>query len=535
MGRLLDAGLMAPGGRTHILLVYLIDHARRFGEQAPVKAMSIALDVLGRDESFDPSVDSIVRVEVGRLRKLLDLYYSGQGTQNPLHFSIPRGQTRLEALWPEALPARRGQQAPLREHRLSIAALAALALLILGLGALVAVMVTRQAATAQVPRIVVEATEVSAANAALETRARGVSNQLISDLSNFRAFRVVPGELLARPALAPGDFLLRSSVTGTYPRMSLTITLLRGADMSVAWSGRRTLDLSRDGPDEFARMMRELVQRICGPQGVCEADTLGRLSELEGAWGLRPPRQFDCILRFHGFDRSKDPRARASVEACLSGLVQQEVTDAAIWAAQAFMLMLAWSEDDAGTDDLRLAEALRTAARAISIDPTGADGHEVLGSILTVQRRFSEARAALERAAELNPSSPEVVVKLAWIDCLERDWDLCATRIAEQVGTFVSVPGWYRIPLAMRAVHDEDAVALRVQGDLIAASGDPRGLIFSLAAGHMEGDLPLLEATRMAIDESGSSETSLLRQIERMYPDPELSARLSALLKAPRL
>ena len=39
-----------------------------------IKAYSIALDVMERDEDFDNSIDSIVRVEMHRLRKNLSLF-----------------------------------------------------------------------------------------------------------------------------------------------------------------------------------------------------------------------------------------------------------------------------------------------------------------------------------------------------------------------------------------------------------------------------------------------------------------------------
>ncbi|TKD12532.1 hypothetical protein FBT96_20310 [Rhodobacter capsulatus] len=95
--RLLAAGLFSAGSRAHVLLDYLIVEAHRHGP-VPVKAYAIALDVLGRSAEFDPGTDSIVRVELGRLRKLLDLYYAGQGAQDPIRLSIPRGQSRVEIL-----------------------------------------------------------------------------------------------------------------------------------------------------------------------------------------------------------------------------------------------------------------------------------------------------------------------------------------------------------------------------------------------------------------------------------------------------
>src|SRR3954447_23247822 len=45
------------------------------GREDTIKAYTVATQVLGRPESFDPQVDPIVRVEATRLRRSLERYY----------------------------------------------------------------------------------------------------------------------------------------------------------------------------------------------------------------------------------------------------------------------------------------------------------------------------------------------------------------------------------------------------------------------------------------------------------------------------
>jgi TolB-like protein len=47
--------------------------------------------VFERDENYDPRLDSIVRVEAGRLRAKLDEYYNNGGTGSPVRISLPKG------------------------------------------------------------------------------------------------------------------------------------------------------------------------------------------------------------------------------------------------------------------------------------------------------------------------------------------------------------------------------------------------------------------------------------------------------------
>ena len=51
----------------------------------------IALEVLGRDASFDPQTDPVVRMEAGRLRRRLERYYLGAGQSDPVRIDMPKG------------------------------------------------------------------------------------------------------------------------------------------------------------------------------------------------------------------------------------------------------------------------------------------------------------------------------------------------------------------------------------------------------------------------------------------------------------
>jgi hypothetical protein len=61
------------------------------GREDRIKAYTIATGALGRDASFDPQIDAIVRVEAGRLRLALEHYYANAGRDDPLVIVIPRG------------------------------------------------------------------------------------------------------------------------------------------------------------------------------------------------------------------------------------------------------------------------------------------------------------------------------------------------------------------------------------------------------------------------------------------------------------
>lgn len=56
----------------------------------PVSEYSIALDVLGKNEDFDPTIDSGVRANVSRLRKYVDHYNLAKAEKNGFQIEFPR-------------------------------------------------------------------------------------------------------------------------------------------------------------------------------------------------------------------------------------------------------------------------------------------------------------------------------------------------------------------------------------------------------------------------------------------------------------
>lgn len=62
---------------------------------ASPKEYQIATEVFARQKDFDPHVDSMVRVQAGRLRTKLAEYYASEGTEDPLLVELPKGTYAL--------------------------------------------------------------------------------------------------------------------------------------------------------------------------------------------------------------------------------------------------------------------------------------------------------------------------------------------------------------------------------------------------------------------------------------------------------
>jgi TolB-like protein len=90
LDRLLASAGFANAGRMSRFLKFVVDKTLA-GEGERLKEYVIGIEVFDRDASYDPRLDSIVRVEAGRLRAKLAEYYAGQGRGDPIVLSLPKG------------------------------------------------------------------------------------------------------------------------------------------------------------------------------------------------------------------------------------------------------------------------------------------------------------------------------------------------------------------------------------------------------------------------------------------------------------
>jgi TolB-like protein len=90
LDRIVTSDGFANADRMSGFLRYVVERTLA-GEADHVKEYAIGVEVFGRDESFDPRLDSIVRVEARRLRTKVDEYYAGPGSADDVVIQLRRG------------------------------------------------------------------------------------------------------------------------------------------------------------------------------------------------------------------------------------------------------------------------------------------------------------------------------------------------------------------------------------------------------------------------------------------------------------
>ncbi|ANQ49889.1 hypothetical protein MY04_2520 [Flammeovirga sp. MY04] len=89
--KILDSSVFISSFRAKKLLSYLMEK-RESGNEEDFSSYAIALEVFDRDVDFDPSIDPIVRVQMGRLRTLLSKFYLNESDPDDVIIEIPKGK-----------------------------------------------------------------------------------------------------------------------------------------------------------------------------------------------------------------------------------------------------------------------------------------------------------------------------------------------------------------------------------------------------------------------------------------------------------
>jgi hypothetical protein len=88
--RVLRSRTFARSEKLRSFLKFIVE-MEQLGLSHQLKGYTIGIDVFSRSHGFDPGTDPLVRVQAGKLRKLLNQFYACEGRDDPLRIRIPLG------------------------------------------------------------------------------------------------------------------------------------------------------------------------------------------------------------------------------------------------------------------------------------------------------------------------------------------------------------------------------------------------------------------------------------------------------------
>jgi tetratricopeptide (TPR) repeat protein len=409
------------------------------GERERIKAYTIAVEALGRDERFDPQTDPIVRVEATRLRRAVERYYAGPGADEPVLIELRPGSY---------VPVFRRRAATVRRN-LVLVRLRALAQPILHplslLAAVIAVSIAvaltisvqwqsrqepgRAPAVARrgaeptitalapgngMPVLLVDRLDlVGATDADLPALANLPANLLGKIRDAFARFDAIniaspleapalPNAAASAPSSIPdqrSDFQLTGSME-LRPDRTASVSFRLLADSTVIWS--KTFDRLATAPDwslAEEAIVRDMAATLLQPFGVIHSHD--RVKQL--ATGAGDPR-YRCVLEASESLRSFDVEQHIRSRNCLEQLtsIDSGFASGLRYLAAIYLREHLFGVGGRPDDPAALDHALDAAGRAIQLQPESSRGYHTLSSILFSRGDIASAFAADERAVALN-------------------------------------------------------------------------------------------------------------------------------------
>lgn len=243
----LDSVAASPAFERAPVMRRLLDFLVRTtlaGQGGDLKAYTVAVDGLGRDASFDPQTDSYPRVQVGRLRRMLDAYYAHCPPIHGERLTIRSGaySVELTAVEPSERPSAEPrsvgepQATPVAPARrgfrlfIGLALLAAAALIVL------AARITADRSPARVAEApVLELGPITASGPQASAVARGVRNVLADAVHRTWLVRVREAGS-AGGGNATYRLIGEVDTTGTLGGWRVVLTLLDAQSGNQLWS-----------------------------------------------------------------------------------------------------------------------------------------------------------------------------------------------------------------------------------------------------------------------------------------------------------
>jgi adenylate cyclase len=467
--------------RNRRFLQYVVEETLA-GRAERIKAYSVATDVFGREQGFDPQADPIVRIEAGRLRRALERYYLTAGSDDPVRIGIPKGSyvPAFQAAEgpdhgsqaagdaepepaPEACPSAAKSAVPeflSRRPRAPVAVAAILAVVaavlgITSIGVFSAVEPAPEtAAVRRGPAVFVAAFGQEGGSATFPDFGKGFTREVIVGLTRFNDLFVFGPETTFRHGDAVDarqvaadlgvEFVLTGGTTLSADRFGVHALLIDATTGQNLWAERFTGSLGTASilaaRDEIAnRVARSLAQ----PYGVIFAN------QVEDTAGAPPGAltSYECVMRFYLYWRTYRRTEFPGVQACLERAIAADPSYTEAFAALSLVhsdaYRFGFGERALAGDPREM--ALRLARRAIELAPHSSRGHHALSLALWLTNDVEGSLEAARKGLSLNPNDTELMAELGMRFAWRNRWEEGLSLLRDAYARNPGQPSGYRL------------------------------------------------------------------------------------------
>ena len=433
--RLLQSDDFRASPRLRNILAYIVEETLQ-GRAGDLKAFSIAVDVLGRDAKFDPSTDPIVRVELGKLRRQLELFYI-LNPANPIRISIPKGGYVPVFHYDSAGDGRSDEEANENTTNKSSAK-------------------TNSSFTAPrteiKPVLAVMTFEYRGQKQDLADFAKGITESLLVELSYRHDMEILDASMLDAGEVegqSPADrlrgmgarFVLHGLLQDAQDMVRIYMALTDTSSARRIWTEKFDLPGSTnvllDAQDEITG---KIVGRVADEFGLINHTLLMETRNKEpDELGM-----YEASLRYNAwvwtFDRGDFSKAKAALEHCYELYPNNAMVCALLSDIYSSDYLLAYNMIEDNLD-----RGLALAQKALNIDPTHQLAQWSLALNYQLRGDLTHINNALEKIFPLSNTNPFLYLTIGIIIGMTKDLAEGKRMVEEALAVNPHSPAWCRI------------------------------------------------------------------------------------------
>ncbi len=512
--RVAASGALGTGERLEKMLRYLVGEELA-GRGDRIKGFSIATDVLGRDKTFDPQIDSIARAEMARLRKALELHYATDGKQEPFKIIVPKGSYRPEFTQVQMMEMNNPERSKLSYRDAvfvrRLVVVAATVAIAAGIIWLKPSSQENSVAAAIRPELNVLPVIVDSSTALAAGYAEGLQAELAARLSEQPWLTV----LLPSKSSAIGDLVQASARTGSSYELDVRAQIVDGTYHLRAFlksSGTGAIKWQRSYAGNYisqnaAKLVSELADEIAKdfgtPDGLIGREKVIRAAEksFDSQVGEQAEKQFLCLVNARGYWRSYEPDIRKEAESCLSRLVAD---DPSFTDGRAALSILKTEDARRSTGSERIRHL--DGARAL-LNVTSNEAQLPLTAKLALAACEGTRDNIIMIAGQLLARFPYDPASLAdggnKLGLAADDWIQSTALETKALAPAYSPDPWYPLSAVVRLMLDNKPKEALAVMSKVPQQKFITGHVTLLAIGGMLGDKQIIQSERHRLQELG--------------------------------
>jgi adenylate cyclase len=386
--RILSSADFDASPRSRAFFSFVVEETIH-GRQEELTQSAIATGVFGRRADFDPTIDPIVRIQAGRLRRSLERYYLLSGASDPVRIELPRGSYVPVARW--------GQKGEPRPPE------------------------SRAARAPQDPDgwpcVVVSLFDTDGAGNEAKAAAARLNQELCVEMGRYGDVRVLQRHDLEALGLGHGDFALSGQSSSDGRVLHVRARLLDGRNASQVWAEEYTVS-ARAAGRFYEETARRIAARVASEQGVV-ARQLWAEERQHPVLELSP---YGAILRSYRFFFSRDLAEFAPACEALERTIRER-PECGLALVQLSRLYSANHSFELVPGAGGVDEAIALAQTAVRIDPESQRARVALAGALLIKGELAAGLAEAETAYELNPDSFVYLEWIGWLLALLGEWE----------------------------------------------------------------------------------------------------------------